>query len=64
MSLPSTSTTVLRDSIQRHNEVFESLLKLIPAQHYLARDAEEEEEVRVRSQSDHEDCLSSFIVRF
>lgn len=47
MSGPSTltTTTALRASIGKHNEVFESLLRLIPAKHYLARDAEEEEEV-------------------
>ncbi|GJJ15559.1 hypothetical protein Clacol_009837 [Clathrus columnatus] len=45
MSSASTSIATLRASIEKHNQVFESLLKLIPAKHYLARDPEEEEEL-------------------
>jgi hypothetical protein len=33
-----TSATELRTSLERHNDAFESLLKLIPAKHYLPRD--------------------------
>ena len=33
-----TATSVLQESLERHNEVFESLLKLIPAKYYLVQD--------------------------
>ncbi|KZV83342.1 SURF6-domain-containing protein, partial [Exidia glandulosa HHB12029] len=33
-----TSTTELRESLERHNATFESLLKLIPAKYYIMRD--------------------------
>ena len=33
-----TSTSVLQESLEKHNEVFESLLKLIPAKYYLVHD--------------------------
>ena len=33
-----TPTAVLQASLERHNDVFESLLKLIPAQYYIVND--------------------------
>ena len=33
-----TTTSVLRPSLEKHNETFETLLSLIPARFYLARD--------------------------
>ena len=33
-----TETAVLQQSLEKHNEAFESLLKLIPAKYYLVRD--------------------------
>ncbi|EJF61728.1 SURF6-domain-containing protein [Dichomitus squalens LYAD-421 SS1] len=33
-----TATSVLQESLERHNEVFESLLKLIPAKYYLVHE--------------------------
>ncbi|KAF8643359.1 hypothetical protein AX16_009087 [Volvariella volvacea WC 439] len=35
-----TATATLRASIERHNETFESLLKLIPAKYYLVQDGD------------------------
>ena len=37
-----TPPAILRASLERHNETFESLLKLIPAQYYIVNDATEE----------------------
>ncbi|KAF8503233.1 surfeit locus protein 6-domain-containing protein [Hysterangium stoloniferum] len=39
----STQITTLRASLEHHNDVFESLLKLIPAKHYLVRDPDGDE---------------------
>ena len=39
----TTSSAELRASLERHNDIFESLLKLIPAKHYLVRDPDGEE---------------------
>ncbi|KAM6504147.1 Surfeit locus protein 6 domain containing protein [Amanita muscaria] len=36
-----TPLSVLRDSLEKHNETFESLLKLIPAKYYLPQDHEQ-----------------------
>lgn len=33
-----TATSVLQESLEKHNQVFESLLKLIPAKYYLVQD--------------------------
>ncbi|KAI0943630.1 hypothetical protein AcW1_002748 [Taiwanofungus camphoratus] len=38
-----TSTTVLQDSLEKHNETFETLLKLIPAKYYLVHEETEEQ---------------------
>jgi hypothetical protein len=38
-----TPTAVLRASLERHNDVFESLLKLIPAQFYIVNDETEDQ---------------------
>ena len=38
-----TPTAVLRASLERHNDVFESLLKLIPAQYYIVNDETEDQ---------------------
>lgn len=38
-----TSTSELRASLERHNETFESLLKLIPARYYLLQEQSEEQ---------------------
>lgn len=38
----------IRDSLERHNNIFESLLKLIPAKHYLVQD-QNDEQVSTRS---------------
>ena len=37
-TLMPTPTAVLRASLEHHNDVFESLLKLIPAQFYIVND--------------------------
>lgn len=34
----SSSTSAIQSSLERHNDTFESLLKLIPAKYYLAKD--------------------------
>ncbi|KAF8586928.1 hypothetical protein K439DRAFT_1631227 [Ramaria rubella] len=39
----TTPIAALRASLEKHNDVFESLLKLIPAKHYLVRDPDGEE---------------------
>jgi 60S ribosome biogenesis protein Rrp14 len=44
-TLMPTPTAVLRASLEQHNDVFESLLKLIPAQFYIIKD-ETEDQVR------------------
>ena len=41
--MPITPTAVLRASLERHNDVFESLLKLIPAQFYIVNDETEDQ---------------------
>lgn len=41
--MPTTPTAVLRASLERHNDVFESLLKLIPAQFYIFNDETEDQ---------------------
>ncbi len=38
----------IRASLERHNNIFESLLKLIPAKHYLVQD-QNDEQVSTRS---------------
>jgi hypothetical protein len=38
-----TTTSVLRPSLEKHNETFETLLSLIPAKFYLARDDNNDE---------------------
>ena len=38
-----TPTAVLQASLERHNDVFESLLKLIPAQYYIVNDETEDQ---------------------
>jgi len=38
-----TSSAVLRASLERHNDTFESLLKLIPAQYYIVNEETEEQ---------------------
>ncbi len=45
-----TPVVTLRASLERHNDTFESLLKLIPAKYYLVRD-EGDEQVRTESLS-------------
>ena len=40
-----TAASVLQASLEKHNESFESLLKLIPAKYYLVQD---DAEVQVR----------------
>ena len=42
-SFMPTPTAVLRASLERHNDVFESLLKLIPAQFYIVNDETEDQ---------------------
>jgi hypothetical protein len=39
----TTSAAALKVSLEQHNDTFESLLKLIPAKHYLVRDPDGEE---------------------
>jgi len=38
-----TPAAVLRASLERHNDAFESLLRLIPAQYYIVNDETEEQ---------------------
>ena len=38
-----TATAVLQESLEKHNEAFESLLKLIPAKYYLVQDDADEQ---------------------
>jgi len=38
-----TATTTLRASLERHNDTFESLLRLIPAQYYIVNEETEEQ---------------------
>jgi hypothetical protein len=38
LAVMPTTTSVLRSSLEKHNETFETLLSLIPAKFYLARD--------------------------
>lgn len=38
LAVMPTPTSVLRASLEKHNETFETLLSLIPAKFYLARD--------------------------
>ena len=38
-----TPAAVLRASLERHNDAFESLLRLIPAQYYIVNDDTEEQ---------------------
>jgi 60S ribosome biogenesis protein Rrp14 len=42
LHLMPTPAATLRASLEHHNSVFENLLKLIPAKHYLVRDPDEE----------------------
>ena len=42
-----TSPEVLRESLQRHNDTFESLLRLIPPQYYLVNDGANDHQVCV-----------------
>ena len=39
----STSIDIIRDSLEKHNATFESLLNLIPAKYYLVQDLSEEQ---------------------
>ena len=39
----STPSVTLRASIEKHNDAFESLLKLIPAKYYVVQDQAEEQ---------------------
>ncbi|KAK1227139.1 hypothetical protein PQX77_009879 [Marasmius sp. AFHP31] len=39
----TTTTTTLRTSLERHNDTFEGLLKLIPARHYLVQELTDEQ---------------------
>jgi 60S ribosome biogenesis protein Rrp14 len=41
--MSSTSSTVLKESLERHNDIFESLLKLIPPKYYLVSELTEEQ---------------------
>jgi hypothetical protein len=45
--MPTTPTpaNVLRASLEQHNEMFENLLKLIPAQYYIVNEQKIEEQV-------------------
>lgn len=38
-----TPTTVLQQSLEKHNDTFETLLKLIPARFYLVHEESEEQ---------------------
>ena len=38
-----TPETALRASLEKHNEIFEHLLKLIPAQYYISNDEHDEQ---------------------
>ena len=46
--MPTTPTpaSALRASLEQHNETFENLLKLIPAQYYIVNEQKIEEQVR------------------
>ena len=48
-SFMPTPTAVLRASLERHNDVFESLLKLIPAQFYIVNDETEDQVWKIPS---------------
>ncbi|KAF8898713.1 surfeit locus protein 6-domain-containing protein [Infundibulicybe gibba] len=39
----TTATSVLKNSLERHNDTFEALLKLIPARYYIVQDQTEEQ---------------------
>jgi hypothetical protein len=43
-----TTPEALRASLEKHNDTFESLLKLIPAKYYLVQEHDEEEVRRAR----------------
>ena len=43
LAVMPTTTSVLRPSLEKHNETFETLLSLIPAKFYLARDDNNDE---------------------
>ena len=42
-STTKTALSEIRESLERHNATFESLLKLIPAKYYIVRDDAEAE---------------------
>ena len=48
-----TATSVLRSSLEKHNETFENLLSLIPAKFYLARDDNNDQVGSIVSLSGH-----------
>ena len=39
----STTTSILQQSLEKHNATFETLLNLIPAKYYLAQELSEEQ---------------------
>ncbi|KAG8742363.1 hypothetical protein FRC12_015390 [Ceratobasidium sp. 428] len=41
--MPVTPSHELRTSLERHNQVFENLLKLIPAKYYLVQDRNDDD---------------------
>jgi hypothetical protein len=43
LAVMPTTTSILRSSLEKHNETFETLLSLIPAKFYLARDDNNDE---------------------
>jgi hypothetical protein len=51
----SSTTHELRESLQRHNAAFETLVNLIPAQYYIGRDV-----LEVARLSDHNHSASQF----
>lgn len=51
-----TSPSELQESLERHNETFESLLKLIPAKYYIVKDGADEQvskDIFVRKKTKH-----------
>lgn len=58
----TTPAATLRASLERHNEEFESLLKLIPARFYLVQDNEEQVCVSGLSGSSFVQCFCSVCI--
>jgi hypothetical protein len=52
-------TSILRASLEKHNETFETLLSLIPAKFYLARDDNNDQVGPIVSLSGLTDTLST-----